>query len=91
MTVAGRTVELTAIEYNLLVELSLNAARVLTHDHLLRTVWGFAATGSPGTVRTAVKRLRRKLGDTAGNPRYVFSVPSVGYRMGRDEAPKERD
>ena len=40
VTIAGRTVELMAIEYRMLAELSANAGRVLTYEHLLRRVWG---------------------------------------------------
>ena len=89
VTVAGHPVDLTATEYNLLVELSVNAARVLTHEQLLRAVWGMGTPGGRGTIRTAVKRLRRKLGDDASNPRYILSVPRVGYRMGKGEGAED--
>ena len=83
VTVAGRTVELTATEYRMLVELSVNAGRILTNDQLLQRVWGPDKTGGSGPVRNIVKRLRRKLEDDASNPRYIFNEPRVGYRMGK--------
>ena len=62
VTVANRPVELTDTEYRLLVELSVNGGLTLTHDHLLRRVWGSGRSVSAGQVRTVVKNLRRKLG-----------------------------
>ena len=85
VTVAGRPVKLTATEYALLYELSVNLGRVMTHDHLLQLVWGPHRTGEPWLVRDVVKRLRRKLGDDASSPVYIFTEPRVGYRMNRAE------
>ena len=81
VTLAGRPVDLTATEYSLLFELSVNVDRVLTHDYLLHRVWGPDRTGTPWLVRDVVKRLRRKLDDDADNPKYIFTEPRVGYRM----------
>ena len=81
VTVAGRPVQLTATEYKLLSDLSVNAGRVLTHDQLLKRVWGPHYAGDSRLVRSFVKKLRRKLGDDASNPRYIFTEPRVGYRM----------
>ena len=80
VSVAGRPVELTATEYELLRVLSQGAGRVLTHDTLLRRVWG-ARTVDPKIVRAYVKRLRSKLGDDAQRPVYILTEPRVGYRM----------
>ena len=85
VAVAGRPVRLTPTEYEVLFELSVHAGRVLTHDQLLRRVWGLERTGEPWLVREVVKRLRRKLGDNAGNPAYIFTEPRVGYRMAKGE------
>ena len=82
VTVAGRRVRLTAKEYQLLYELSVSPGRVLTHDVLLQRIWGLYSSGDPRLVRTLVKRLRRTLGDDANNPRYLFTEPGVGYRIG---------
>ena len=81
VTIAGEAVELTATEYNLLFELSSNAGRVLHHDQLLRRVWGPDHKGDSQPLRTFVKKLRQKLGDDANRPRYIFTVPRVGYHM----------
>ena len=89
VSVAGRPVRLTPTEYGLLFELSVNAGRVLTFEHLLGRVWGPDHSGGRGSVRTYVKRLRRKLGEDAGSPRYIFPEPRVGYRLGQPETPVE--
>ena len=85
VTVAGQPVRLTAIQYNLLAELAVNAGRVVTHEELLHRVWGPANPGSPRVIRTHLMRLRRKLGEDGENPKYIFAEPRVGYRMA--EAP----
>ena len=85
VSLAGGAVPLTNIEYRLLFELSVNAGRVLTHDQLLQRVWGLEHPGRPGAVRTFIKNLRRKLGDDADNPAYIFTETRVGYRMPRGE------
>ena len=81
VTLAGGPVQLTAIEYGLLFELSANAGRVMTYDRLLQRVWGLRRSGDSRRVRTAAKQLRRKLGDDANNPTYILNEPRVGYRM----------
>ena len=81
VTVAGRKVELTATEYDLLRVLSQNAGRVLTYKALLRQVWGKRGADNPGPVRTYVKKLRDKLGDDAADPAYILTERRVGYRM----------
>ena len=85
VSVAGVQVELTAIEYAVLFELSANAGRVLTHAQLLQRVWGKEPDGDSGLVRTIVNRLRRKLADDADNPAYILTQPRVGYRMPKGE------
>ena len=89
VALAGQTVQLTATEYAVLYELSVHAGRVLTHDVLLQRVWGPERTGEPWLVREVVKRLRRKLGDDADNPTYIFTEPRVGYRMAKGETQEE--
>ena len=81
VSVAGRVVELTATEYELLRTLSQNAGGVLTYDRLLRAAWGRRGTQIPSQVRTYVKKLRHKLGDDAASPAYIFTARGVGYRM----------
>ena len=82
VTLAGRPVQLTATEYELLRVLSANAGRVTTYGTLLRQVWGRLNSGDFRPVRAFVKKLRRKLGDEAASPTYIFTERQVGYRMG---------
>ena len=86
VTLGGGPVELTPTEYGVLYELSANAGMVLTYDQLLLRVWGLGHSGDSGLVRTIVTRLRRKLGDNAEEPLYIFTEPGVGYRMGQGES-----
>ena len=81
VTLAGRPLPLIAMEYRLLAELSANAGRLLTYEHLLERVWGERSSGDVRPMRTIVSKLRRKLGDDADNPNYIFTEPRVGYRM----------
>ena len=81
VTAAGRTVDLAPVEYGVLVELATHAGTVVARDDLLVTVWGSDSPPDSGRIHTAIKNLRRKLGDDARNPRYIATVPHVGYRM----------
>ena len=85
VTVAGSPVRLTAREYELLRVLSVNAGRVVTYAALLRQVWENGSTGGVEPVRDFVKKLRRKLGDDAANPRYIANERGVGYRMSKPD------
>lgn len=81
MAVAGRPVVLTATEYALLLEPFTSAGLVVTHEQLLQRIWGPGNSGEAGLAGTAVQRLRRKSGDDAHDPKYIFTEPRVGYRM----------
>ena len=83
VTVAGRPIHLTATEYKLLSELSNAAGRVLTHEQILRRVWGPLYASDARIVRQYVKEVRHKLGDDAARPTYIFTEPGVGYRMAK--------
>ena len=81
--VAGREVELTATEFDLLRVLSLNAGRVVAGDVLLRRIWPERRREGTNVVRTFVATLRRKLGDDATSPLWILNERGVGYRMPR--------
>ena len=89
VSVAGRPARLTPTEYRLLCELSFHAGRTLTFDHLVERFWQPGQPSGRGNLRTYVKRLRRKLGETAARPKYIFAEPRVGYRLARPETPEE--
>ena len=79
VTVSRRPATLTPTEFDLLAELSMEAGRVVSHDRLLRRVWSPGKPGNLRVLRTHLMRLRRKLGDDAANPKYIFAEPRVGY------------
>ena len=87
VSVAGREVALTATEYELLRLLSLNAGRVTDYDTLLRQVWSGREHAGANLVRIFVRNLRRKLGDDAANPAWIFNQRGVGYRMPAPDDP----
>ncbi len=87
VTLAGQPVKLTPTEYKLLCELSINAGSVVSHEQLLRNVWGMDAASSRGALRTYVRRLRRKLNEYPGDPSYIIAVPGIGYRIGNTQPP----
>ncbi len=85
VSLAGRAVEMTDIEYRTLAELSVNGGRVLTYEHLLRRVWRLEPDADLRPMRSVIRRLRRKLGDDAEDPTYIFTELRVGYRMPKGE------
>ncbi len=85
VTVSGRPALLTPAEFDLLAELSMDAGRVVPHERLLRRVWSPGRPGNVRALRTLLMGLRRKLGDDAANPTYIFAEPRVGYRMPKGE------
>ena len=79
VTLGGQPVDLVALEYRLLAELAANAGRVLTYERLLERVWGSRGASDLRPMRAIVSKLRRRLGDDADRPTYVFTEPRVGY------------
>jgi two-component system KDP operon response regulator KdpE len=81
VTVAGREVQLTPTEYDLLRVLVTDAGKVLTHHQLLRQVWGVGYDQEVHMLRVNVSNLRRKIEPDPARPRYVLTEPGVGYRL----------
>ena len=81
-TVDGAKIDLTTREFDLLLYLVRHADIVVTRGMLLREVWGYATEDDPSrTVDSHIKTLRTKLGDTAGEPRFIQTVRGAGYRL----------
>jgi DNA-binding response OmpR family regulator len=78
--VAGRAVQLSAKEFDLLVALAEDPDRVFRKEELLRDVWGFRSLGRTRTLDSHASRLRRKL-NSEGEAGYVVNVWGVGYRL----------
>lgn len=83
VTLRGETLHLTPNEYKLLAMLSVNAGKVLTHDALIREVWGLYGNDSH-TLRVNMANLRRKVEVNPGSPRYILTEMGVGYRMAEE-------
>ncbi len=78
----GKTVEeLTAKELKLLQLFSMHPGEVLSRDRLLNEVWGYNYFGTTRTLDQVVVQLRKKLGDTGDNPKYLLTVHGVGYKL----------
>lgn len=83
VSLAGKKVHLTPVEYKILVLLSKNAGKVLTHDYIMREVWGLYGNDSH-TLRVNMANIRRKIETNPGTPRYILTEMGVGYRMIED-------
>ncbi len=83
VTLRGETLHLTPNEYKLLALLSVNAGKVLTHDALIREVWGLYENENHA-LRVNMANLRRKIEENPGSPRYILTEMGVGYRMAEE-------
>jgi len=81
VSVAGTEVKLTPIEYKLLTTLVRHAGKVVTHQQLLREVWGPSHQDQAHYVRVYMAHLRHKLETEPARPRYLLTEPGVGYRL----------
>ena len=81
VTMAGREVPLTPIEYRLLAYLAQNAGRVVTQDLLLEHVWGSEYIGEGHMLQVNINRLRRKLEPDSNHPRYILTKVGIGYYL----------
>ena len=79
--VLGNEVQLTATEYDLLRLLVTHAGKVLTHNQILRQMWGPAYTEQPHLLRVNISNLRRKIEPEPNRPRYILTELGVGYRL----------
>jgi two-component system KDP operon response regulator KdpE len=79
--VDGADPKLTPREYDLLKELVGHAGKVLTHRHLLRTVWGDSEAGDVEALRVHVRHLRQKIEANAQSPALIQTEAGVGYRF----------
>jgi two-component system KDP operon response regulator KdpE len=78
---AGRPVQLTPHEYALLTLLARNEGKLLTHQAILREVWGRAYADESHYLHVYVSQLRRKLEPDPARPRYILTEPGAGYRL----------
>jgi two-component system KDP operon response regulator KdpE len=76
----GEQIHLTPTEYGLLEALVTSPGKLLTHQWLLRKVWGVGYGQESHYLRVYVRALRKKLGDSASDPAFITTEPGVGYR-----------
>ena len=84
VAVGAAEVHLTPTEYKLLTTLIRHAGKVVTHQQLLREVWGPTHTDQAHYVRIYMAHLRHKLEAEPARPRYLLTEPGVGYRLAAD-------
>jgi two-component system KDP operon response regulator KdpE len=80
-SIRGEKLHLTPIEYGILVMMMRSAGQVVSHDELLRAVWGEQYEGDYSVLRVNISRLRHKLKENPRHPTYIVTVPGQGYRM----------
>jgi DNA-binding response OmpR family regulator len=85
VTLGGKPVPTTFVEFEILHALGSNPGRVYTRDMLLSRVWGDSAYRDPRTIDVHIRHLREKIEADAKEPEYIFTVRGVGYRF-RDNA-----
>ena len=81
VSVDGKEIHLTPIEYRLLVLLVQNPGKVLTHTYINREVWGYSDDESNQRLRVFMAGIRRKIEKDTANPRYILTEVGVGYRF----------
>ncbi len=74
-------IHLTPIEYKILVLLIANRGKVLTHNYILKEIWGYAKGAEAGTLRVFMATLRRKIEKNPAEPRFIVTEVGVGYRF----------
>jgi len=82
VTKAGKPVDLTLKEYELLELLIKNPKKVFGREELLQKIWGYDYMGDTRAVDVCVTRLRKKIEDDSSNPKHILTVYGFGYRFG---------
>lgn len=80
----GRAIELTAKEFDLLLQFAQHPGQVYTRAKLLDVVWGYSHEGYEHTVNSHINRLRAKIEDDSSRPRYILTVWGVGYSFSEE-------
>ena len=86
VTLAGKTIELTAKEFDLLLHFAARPGRVYNRAELLDQVWGYSYAGYEHTVNSHINRLRGKIEADPAKPRYIMTVWGVGYKFNEPQA-----
>ncbi len=81
VTVDGENIHLTPIEYDILSLLAQNHGKVLTHNYIIKNIWGGVIGGETKSLRVFMATLRRKIEKQPANPKYIMTEVGVGYRL----------
>jgi two-component system KDP operon response regulator KdpE len=77
----GEILKLTSTEFSLLALLAKNSGRVLTHQAILKEIWGFGYVGQTQYLRVFVAQLRKKIEDDPSKPKLLLTESGIGYRF----------
>jgi DNA-binding response OmpR family regulator len=89
VSIYGKTSRLTPTESKLLHLLAVNANDVCTASQIVTHVWGYSDDGDASLIKAHIRHLRQKVEPDPGHPRYILTVPGVGYTLVRQ--PEEQD
>jgi len=81
VTVDNELIKLTATEYSLLTLLAKNDGKVLTHQYILKNIWGPGYTQQSQYLRVFVGQLRKKIEPNPNNPKFILTESGIGYRF----------
>jgi two-component system, OmpR family, KDP operon response regulator KdpE len=84
VSVEGEEIHLSPTEYELLRLLVSHAGRVLTHNQILKQIWGVGYLEQQNVLRVNISNLRQKIEKDASRPRYITTEPGIGYRLKND-------
>lgn len=85
VSVDGKDVHLTQIEFKIISLLAQNSGRVMTYDTIISNIWGPYADDDNSILRVNMAHIRRKLEQNPAEPQYVFTEIGIGYRIIEDE------
>jgi two-component system KDP operon response regulator KdpE len=77
----GALLKLTSTEFSLLALFAQNRGRVLTHQYILKEIWGVGQQSETQYLRVFVAQLRKKIEDNPNKPSYIITESGVGYRF----------
>jgi two-component system KDP operon response regulator KdpE len=81
VTLEGKDMHFTPMEYNILTLLMKNSGKVLTHKYILKEIWGTYLDSDVQSLRVFMANIRRKLEKNPAKPRYIFTEVGIGYRF----------
>lgn len=81
MSLRGKDIHLTPMEFDVLTLLLKNCGKVLTHKYILKKVWGSSLDSDMQSLRVFMANIRRKIEDDPAKPRYIITEVGIGYRF----------